>query len=40
MKSGTAPYPDNDAMVVTRFEGARLLELDPSIHHSTLKPQK
>jgi pimeloyl-ACP methyl ester carboxylesterase len=40
MKSGTAPYPDNDAMVLTRFEGARLLELDPSIHHGTLKPQK
>jgi len=40
MKSGTAPYRDNDAMVVTRFEGARLMELDPSIHHSTLKPQK
>ena len=27
-------------MVLTRFEGARLMELDPSIHHSTLKPQK
>jgi hypothetical protein len=40
MKSGAAPYPDNDAMVVTRFEGARLMELDPSIHHGTLKPQK
>jgi pimeloyl-ACP methyl ester carboxylesterase len=40
MKSGSAPYPDDNAMVVTRFEGARLMELDPSIHHSTLKPQK
>lgn len=40
MKSGTAPYPDNNAMVVTRFEGARLMELDPSIHHGTLKPAK
>jgi len=40
MKAGTAPYPDDDAMVITRFEGARLMELDPSIHHSTLKPQK
>ena len=40
MKSGTAPYPDNNVMVVPRFEGARLMELDPSIHHSTLKPQK
>jgi pimeloyl-ACP methyl ester carboxylesterase len=40
MKSGSAPYPDDDAMVVARFEGARLMELDGSIHHSTLKPQK
>ena len=40
MKTGAAPYPDDDAMVVTRFEGARLMELDPSIHHATLKPQK
>jgi pimeloyl-ACP methyl ester carboxylesterase len=40
MKSGTAPYPDNDAMMVTRFEGARLMELDPSIHHGTVKPQR
>jgi pimeloyl-ACP methyl ester carboxylesterase len=40
MKSGAAPYPDDEAMVVARFEGARLMELDPSIHHSTQKPQK
>jgi pimeloyl-ACP methyl ester carboxylesterase len=40
MKAGTAPYPDDDAMFVTRFEGARLMELDPTIHHGTLKPQK
>ncbi len=40
MKAGTAPYPDDDAMVITRFEGARLMELDPSIHHSTVRPQK
>src|SRR5262249_28742225 len=40
MKSSAAPYPDDDAMVVARFEGARLMELDPRIHHSTLKPQK
>jgi pimeloyl-ACP methyl ester carboxylesterase len=40
MKSGSATYPDDNAMVLTRFEGARLMELDPSIHHSTLKPQK
>jgi pimeloyl-ACP methyl ester carboxylesterase len=40
MKQGTVAYPDDDAMVVTRFEGARLMELDPSIHHGTLKPEK
>jgi pimeloyl-ACP methyl ester carboxylesterase len=40
MKEGTAPYPDDDAMLVTRFEGARLMELDPSIHHGTLEPEK
>ena len=40
MKSKAAPYPDDDAMVVTRFEGARLMELDPSIHHSTMQPRR
>ena len=40
MKAGTAPYPDDDVMFITRFEGARLMELDPSIHHGTLEPQK
>jgi pimeloyl-ACP methyl ester carboxylesterase len=40
MNSGTAPYPDDDVMFVTRFEGARLMELDPSIHHGTVKPQR
>ena len=40
MKSGSGSYPDDNAMVITRFEGARLMELDPSIHHSTQKPQK
>ena len=40
MKAGAARYADDDAMVVTRFEGARLMELDPSIHHATLEPRK
>jgi hypothetical protein len=40
MAAGTAPYPDDNVMAITRFEGARLMELDPSIHHSTLNPQK
>src|SRR5262245_8180137 len=40
MTSGVAPYPDDDVMFVTRFEGARLMELDPSVHHGTVKPQR
>jgi pimeloyl-ACP methyl ester carboxylesterase len=40
MSAGTAAYPDDNVMFITRFEGARLMELDPSVHHSTLKPQK
>jgi hypothetical protein len=31
---------DDDAFLVHRGVGARLMELDPSIHHSTVKPQK
>ena len=31
---------DNDVFVVRRGEGARLMELDPSIHHATMKPQR
>ena len=31
---------DNDVFVVRRGEGARLMELDPTIHHATLKPQR
>ena len=33
-------FPDDDVFLVIRGEGARLMELDPSIHHATLKPQK
>lgn len=40
MAAGTAPYPDDEAMVLTRFEGARLMELDPRVHPRTLKPRK
>src|SRR5712691_12929832 len=28
------------AASINRFKGARLMELDPSIHHGTLEPQK
>jgi hypothetical protein len=31
---------DDDVFLVPRGEGARLMELDPSIHHTTMKPQK
>ena len=31
---------DDDVFVVARGEGARLMELDPSVHHATVKPQK
>jgi hypothetical protein len=40
MKEGKGPYPDDDAFLVVRGQGARLMEMDPSIHGSTLKPQK
>ena len=31
---------DDDVFLVARGEGARLMELDPSVHHRTMKPQK
>jgi pimeloyl-ACP methyl ester carboxylesterase len=31
---------DDDVFLVARGEGARLMELDPSVHHSTVKPRK
>lgn len=40
MKSADKVYPDDDVFLVVRGEGARLMELDPSIHRATLKPQK
>ena len=40
MESESGPYPDDNAIVVTRAAGARLMELDPSIHDGTLKPQR
>jgi hypothetical protein len=40
MKAGEDTYPDDDVFVVPRGEGARLMELDTSIHHSTSKPEK
>jgi pimeloyl-ACP methyl ester carboxylesterase len=40
MKAGKAAYPDDDVFLIVRGEGARLMDIDPSVHHSTLKPQK
>ena len=40
MKAGTDPYPDDDVFLIPRGELARLMEIDPSIHHATVRPQK
>ena len=40
MKEGAGRYPDDDVFLVVRGEGARIMELDMSIHHATLKPRK
>ena len=40
MEQGQETHPDDDAFLLVRGIGARLMELDPSIHHSTAKPQK
>ena len=40
IKAGKDAYPDNDAFLIVRGVGARMLEMDMSVHHSTLKPQK
>jgi hypothetical protein len=34
------PYPDDDAFLVVKGDGAELMLLDPSIHHTTQRPQK
>lgn len=39
IEKGT-PYPDDDAFLVVKGDGAELMLLDPSIHHSTARPQK
>ncbi|HYL38639.1 MAG TPA: hypothetical protein VEV17_22165 [Bryobacteraceae bacterium] len=40
MKAGKAAYPDDDVFLIVRGEGARLMDIDPAIHHGTLKPRK
>ena len=38
MKNGSYLFSDDDAFIVPRGVGGRLMQLDPSIHHSTAKP--
>jgi len=40
MKKGDYAFPDDDVFVVVKGLTGRLLELDPSIHHATARPQK
>jgi len=40
IEAGTYRYPDDDAFVIPRGDGARLMRLDLSIDHSTLEPRK
>ena len=40
MKKGSYLYPDDDAFIVPRGVGGRLMQMDPSVHHSTAKPRK
>jgi hypothetical protein len=40
IESGTYKYPDDDAFVIPNGDGTRLMRLDLSIDHSTLKPRK
>ena len=35
MKAGTDAYPDDDVFPIVRGELARLMEIDPSVHHAT-----
>jgi hypothetical protein len=40
MKKGAYLYSDDDAFVVPRAGGGRLMQLDLSVHHATAKPRK
>jgi hypothetical protein len=40
MKKGAYLYSDDDAFVVPRGVGGRLMQMDPSIHRGTAKPRK
>jgi pimeloyl-ACP methyl ester carboxylesterase len=40
IRKGDYRYPDDDAFLIVRGGGARLMQMDPSIHHSTARPQR
>lgn len=40
MQEGKYPYSDDDAFLVVRGDGARLMQLDLTIHPGTVRPQK
>ena len=40
IESHSGPFSDDDVFLVRNAEAAELVRLDPSIHHSTRKPQK
>ena len=40
IEAGTYKYPDDDAFIVPRGDGARLMQADLSIHGSTEEPRK
>ena len=40
MKEGKSSYPDDDVFLIVRGRGARLMDMDTSVHHNTVKPQK
>lgn len=39
MKEGREAYPDDDVFLIVRGQGARLMQTDPNIQDSTVKPQ-
>jgi hypothetical protein len=40
VKAGTGAYTDDEPFIVQRAVGGRLMEMDMTVHHATVKPQK
>ena len=40
IRRGAGKYPDDDVFPIVRGDGARLMEIDPSVHHATKAPRK